>query len=182
MAKLFWKSAAKTKLPPCPSPLLFLLIYLLFVCAKGHIQSEAAGREAVSGPPTAGPAESPGAVHPERAQEGWHTQEDDWVLSSVPLKTWRIKRSICLPEMNFCVLPVVSYLLHCFFNHFFFFSISHRHHGFMLAVGPTWCISDHLLKNISASHFIFKDWAVYFVWTAVWFQIEQFTVILQFYL
>lgn len=46
------------------------VIYLLFVCAKGRIHSEASGREAVSSPPAAGPAESPGAVHPERAQEG----------------------------------------------------------------------------------------------------------------
>ena len=46
------------------------LIYLLSVCAKGRLQSEAAGREAVSGPPAAGPAEIPGAVHPEREQEG----------------------------------------------------------------------------------------------------------------
>lgn len=45
-------------------------MYLLFVCAKGLIQSEAAGREAVSGPSTAGPTESPGDVPPERAQEG----------------------------------------------------------------------------------------------------------------
>lgn len=46
------------------------IIYLLFVCAKGCIHSEASGREAVNSPPAAGPAESPGAVRPERAQEG----------------------------------------------------------------------------------------------------------------
>lgn len=47
------------------------------MCAKGPIHSEAVGGETVSGPPAVGPAESPGAVHPERAQEGRHTQEDD---------------------------------------------------------------------------------------------------------
>lgn len=45
-------------------------MYLLFVCGKGYIQSEAAGREAVSSASSAGPAESPGDVPPERAQEG----------------------------------------------------------------------------------------------------------------
>lgn len=121
-----------------------LLIYLLFVCAKGVVQSEAAGREAVSGPPAAGPAESPGAVHPEWAQEGWHTQEDDWVLSSVPSKIWRLKGSAARLKWTFvpCLLPVIRYTV-CFFLRLFFYVISHRYHRLVLAAVPNLCRMDH---------------------------------------
>lgn len=63
-----WKVRVKpTCLLVSPPNLIYLL---LFVCAKGHIHCKAAGGEAVSSPSAAGPAESPGAVHPESAQEG----------------------------------------------------------------------------------------------------------------
>lgn len=67
VANLVWKVQVK---PTCLLISAHFVIYLLFVCAKGRIHSKAAGRKAVSSPPAAGPAESPGAVHPERAQEG----------------------------------------------------------------------------------------------------------------
>lgn len=135
-----------------------LLIYLLFVCAKGVVQSEAAGREAVSGPPAAGPAESPGAVHPEWAQEGWHTQEDDWVLSSVPSKIWRLKGSAARLKWTFvpCLLPVIRYTVWFFLRLFFMLFLT----GIIDLCWRRCPIYAEWI--ISASHFIFMDWVVLF--------------------
>lgn len=64
-----------------------MLSFFFLVFIQGCIQSETAGGETVGGSQSAGPAESSGAVRPERAKEGGHAQEDDRVLSPLSSET-----------------------------------------------------------------------------------------------
>lgn len=142
------------------------------MCAKGYVQSEAAGGEVVSSTASAGPAESPGDVPPKRAQEGRHAQEDDWVLIWRPSQASNRKgrtSSLCMNSLP----PRLTYTFF-FSNRLLLFCIH-----IMLLCRCCWCTYylDLQKKSFYGPRCIFKDrrvaccFTVLFVISVFWLNV-----------
>lgn len=169
VANLLWKSTAKTNLSPQLSPNLFVVC----VC-KGTPPEWSSWKRSCQRPAGCWPSRKPRSC-PSRERTGRLTHTRRWLSSELSsLKDLADKGKQCLPEMNFCPLPVVRFFCYTVFTDLF----SASYLSSIMDLCQWWCPlnAEWRLLIVSASHFIFKDRSVYLLWTVVWLQITPFAV------